>query len=250
MTFPYDLDVEEWEDPACRVRDFTNSPPLDWSAINNVTIHYPGTSSSIESEDATREGLAESCRRSQSDYVASRGYSYGYSCVVWGSLAAEVRGEAFRAASNGGTSTNVDSFTIQIRAGGTGPNARAASPAEIDRVRSLVAWAESRAGRRLDITGHQEHKPTACPGDAIMEQIRAGVFRPVETEEPPDMAIKYFTTESTPAPLWVSTDGVIAVRVTPEHWAALGNPAPVLLSAQEAARYAYVNALDQTIVLD
>lgn len=248
MRFPYDVPVGDWEEAGWTIAEHTSSPPLDWSAIRNVTLHYPGADREILSEDATVPGLKASLRAAQRSYVRVRGYSYGYNAVVWGSLAAEVRGESFRCAANGATRTNTPSFAIQIRAGGVEEEARAASAAEIVKVRQLVAWCEQRAGRRLDILGHRDHKATPCPGQAVYDQIESGVFRPQNVNPPEETMTRYFTTAASPSPLWVTTDGVTAFHVQPEQWAALGSPSPELIGGSEAAKFAYVGTLPHGFV--
>lgn len=178
--FPYDIFRGEWEEPGLTIDEHTSSPPLDWSEITNVTLHYPGSPYEISPDTATVDRLKANLRSSQRYYIKDRGYSYGYNAVVWGDLTAEVRGQDFRCAANGTAASNTPSFAVQIRAGGDDVNeiARPASPAEVESVRRIVAWCEKRAGRKLAILGHQDHKQTNCPGDAIFAQIQGGVFRP------------------------------------------------------------------------
>lgn len=187
VNYAYDIARGDWEEPGRTIAEHTSSPPLDWSKITNVTLHFPGTNDPIPAESATRSAFISNLRNSQRYYIDARGYSYGYNAAVWGPLTAEIRGEGFRCAANGNTSTNTPSFAIQVRSGGSQQTARPASADEIESIRTLVAWCERRAGRTLTILGHRDHKSTGCPGDAIYAQIQSGVFRPAtEPASTPD----------------------------------------------------------------
>ena len=248
--FPYDIPRGDWEEPGHTIAEHTNSPALDWSKITNVTIHFPGTPGEIGR--ATRSGFISNLRSSQRYYETARGYSYGYNAAVWDALTAEIRGEAFRCAANGNTATNTPSFAIQVRSGGSTASARGANDDEIASIRQIVAWAEGRAGRRLDILGHRDHKPTGCPGDAIYAQIQSGVFRPDATPDPdpgdPDMATpRFFKTSTTSPTVWMTTDEHTAVHVTEPQYVALGTP-PVALEPNPA-KFAYIQSIQHDIAI-
>lgn len=248
--FPYDIPRGDWEEPGFTIAEHTNSPTLDWSGITNITIHFPGTPREIGR--ATREAFIANLRSSQRYYVAERDYSYGYNAAVWDALTAEIRGEAFRCAANGGTATNPPSFAVQVRSGGSTSSAREANADEIASIRKIVAWAEGKAGRRLDILGHRDHKPTGCPGDAIYAQIKAGVFRPdyigqPEPEEP--TVTRYFTTPASDIPVWRTDNGLDAHWVNLDEYISAGTPTPERIGAIEAAKFRYFNEIDKSIVL-
>ena len=243
MTTPYTINREEWEQPGWEISAHTNSPPVDWSKVTNITLHYPGSSNLTPSDMATRQRLIDSTRASQKSYVNSRGYSYGYNAVVWGSESAEVRGAEYRCAANGGTGTNTPSYAIQIKAGGIEDRARPASTEEVEQVRKIVAWAEACAGRRLDILGHRDHKATGCPGDPIYAQVKLGVFRPREEEED-DM------TPITPVRLYDSRQHSILEPGKPREIKAVSDRAFVSLAAGDAASYGYLSIAPTSKVTD
>ena len=66
------------------------------------------------------------------------------------------------------------------------------------------------------------------------------------------MPVKYFWTPASPTAVWVTTDGIIAARVTKamaDARAAAGQPvSPVKISSAEAKRYAYVNSLEDGVI--
>lgn len=185
MTMTY-LTRSDWEEPGYRIADHTNSPPVDWSMVTNVTIHYPGGGTYPAGD---RVWAANYVRSMQRSYVNSRGYSLGYNEVVTQSgIVVEARGAGTRCAANGTTEANVTSYAIQIAATGLGDDADPASPAAIAAVRERVAWAQRQAGRKLAITGHRQHKATSCPGEAIYRQVLNGVFDvpyPTDPTPPP-----------------------------------------------------------------
>ena len=211
--FAWTINRAGWEEPGWTVAEHTSSPPLDWDQIRNVCIHYPGDPSIPESP--SRANFISYIQNTQRYYVTSRGYSIGYNAKVWDGMSAEIRGDTFRCAANGNTAVNQDSFAVQVRAEGLNADADPASAAEIEVVRDIIAWCERQAGRTLDIIGHRDVRSTGCPGDAIYNQIQAGVFRPVVKE--PAMALKLFKLDDTP-PLYASADGITAIWVSARQW--------------------------------
>lgn len=94
-----------------------------------------------------------------------------------------------------------------------------------------------------------------CPGGAKKQQFRADLLPRARqiceawtTPEEPDMDPFYFTTREPPAPLWVSTDGITATRVTASQWDALGNPPPTQIGPAEARLFAYVPSLEHDVI--
>jgi hypothetical protein len=178
---PFDLDADEWEEPGWEIAAHTTSPPLDWGRVDTVVIHYPADPSIPETP--TIDNFIAHLRASQRSYVNGRGYSYGYGCVVWDGMSAEVRGEKFRNAAN--TPQNATTFAIQVRVEGqtTGDSdtSTPANPQEIEAVRRIIAWAQAQAGRKLAVIGHRDVRATGCPGDAMYAQVQDGTFRPLPT---------------------------------------------------------------------
>jgi hypothetical protein len=170
----------EWELPGMGIADHSTSPPVDWSKVTNVTVHYPG--GGTWPVNPTREWVIMHLRSQQASYVRTRGYSYGYNEVcAQNGIQAEVRGEGFRCAANGSTKTNTPSYAIQVIAN-VGSLAEALA---VEGVNERIACAERMAGRKLTILGHRDHKATACPGDEIYSQIQAGAFFAADRPEIP-----------------------------------------------------------------
>jgi hypothetical protein len=153
-------------------------PPIDWSRIDTIVIHYTASKDCPEGDD--RQAYGAFLRAMQRDYTTNRGYSLGYSVAVatvgesWG-----IRGDDLKPAAT--KDHNDHTFAILVTVDGDAE----ASPAAVVEVRRLVAEAEQRAGRTLKIVGHGELGATACPGAGLRRQIVADVFRPVAPPPPP-----------------------------------------------------------------
>lgn len=236
--FDYSLARSDWEEPGYTIVEHTASPPVDWSEVVKIAIHYPADPS-IE-KPATVDNLRTHLRASQRWYVANRGYSYGYNAVVWGGLSGEVRGDAFRCAANGNTTLNRDAFAIQIRVEGLNDDAAPASEADVAEVNRLIGWCEQQAGRTLEVVGHRDLKPTGCPGGAIYQQIQEGVFHADK-----ESIMRLFKFDGAP-PLFASSDGITAVWVSGPQWRkwrqlGLAGPDDIeMLDRAEAVRYSFV----------
>lgn len=170
----------QWEQPGLTVAGHTNSPPVDWSKVTNVTLHYPG--GGTWPSNPSVEWFIGYMRSMQASYVRTRSYSIGYNetCTQNG-IVAVARGQEFRAAANGNTATNTPSYTIQV-VSNIGSVAEALA---IDSINERIAWAEEQAGRQLEVLGHRDHKATACPGDEVYHQIKSDVFYGIPDTPPP-----------------------------------------------------------------
>lgn len=174
-----DMPRTAWEQPGYTVAEHTDSPPVDRRKITNVVIHYPGTDNV---SDDTRSML----QSTQRYYADARGYSIGYNWIIGtDGVCWEARGTDFRSAATKGF--NVESVAVQIKQAGQTP----ATPAQIGRVRRLVADLQRWTGTTLVVSGHRDHTPTQCPGEGIYPQVLAGEFIPrtIEPSEDLDMQI-------------------------------------------------------------
>jgi hypothetical protein len=249
--YDYDVKVEEWEEPGWTIAEHTTSPPLDWSIITGVTLHYPADPH-IRAEP-TRPNLISHLQNAQRSYVSRpppRNYSYGYNAVVWGGLSGEVRGDNFRCAANGNTTLNEDKFAIQIRVEGqttaSEDTSTPATPADIEEVNRLITWCEQQAGRPLEIGGHRELKPTGCPGDAIFAQITAGVFHSNPPEVSTMQMFRFTELDTGPAPLFATVDGLHCSWLSGPQFAALGGTSGNVidvLDRAEAIRFTMVGPI-------
>ena len=257
MAFDYDLFRSDWEVDGETIAEHTSSPPLDWSKIRNIALHYPADPSIPETPNLTN--FADHLRASQRYYINDprRGYSYGYNAVVWNGMTAEVRGDGYRCAANGSRTLNEDSFAIQVRVEGQSPNSAGvdtstpANPLEVDAVRRLIGWEQEQAGRTLTVMPHRDLNPTRCCGDAMVAQIRDDVFDvPYPPPEVPVPAnkIRLFKFDEDRPELFASGDGVTAVWLDGPQWNRLvslgvANPDDIeLLDDAEAIRYTLVGS--------
>jgi hypothetical protein len=170
----HDVSREEWEEPNYRIADHTTSKPVSKRHVDRIVIHYPGSKS--VSSDPVRK-----IRASQRYYVTQRGYSYGYNWVIDAAgVCYQVRGLEFMSSATGGA--NLSTVAIQIMQ----PIGQEANEAQVARVRRLVADLRAWKGGPLPLVGHREAgtTPTACPGEQIFAQVKAGVFEP-RTSVPP-----------------------------------------------------------------
>ena len=160
-----------------------NSKPVtgpafpSWQAIKQIVIHYPGAD--WASMDFNRDGTqdyrdtAVLMDNTNNYYWTQRGYAIGYNAGAdtfghtW-----ELRGDTFKCAANKGH--NEWSFAILVIVDGD----NAATPAQVDAVRDLVAQIRVLAGWNVPIVGHGQVGSTSCPGLGIRTQLAAGAFEP------------------------------------------------------------------------
>ncbi len=164
----FDRSRTVWEEPGFTVAEHTTSPPVNRSRITDVVVHYPG-------HDGVGDDTARDLANSQRYYATNRGYSLGYNAVVdRAGVLWQVRGMDYQNAGNKGA--NPTTVSVQLRTNIGEP----ASPAAITRVQRFVAdvrrWADN---PNIGVIGHRDVGSTACPGDAIYNQIEQGMFEPV-----------------------------------------------------------------------
>ena len=171
----FDQSRSVWEQPGFTVAEHTTSPPVAPAMIDSVVIHYPG-------HDGVGDDTARDLANSQRYYATNRGYSLGYNAevdragVLW-----QVRGIDYRNAANKGA--NNTSVSVQMRVNLDEPGSTAA----VTRVRRFVADVERWCGHPLKVLGHRDVGATACPGDAIYNQITTGEF---DTSADKDLTMK------------------------------------------------------------
>jgi len=163
-----------------------------FSAIDNLTWHYPGGSvdqsnpaAEIRSEQAgyhTRDDGDDNGRPAP----FSHGYDLGYNAMI--DLSGEiwkVRWTDKRCAANGTTDANGRSFAIQFMVEGIDADVNGAQLA-------AARWLDGRLRERFPnipagVAGHTPHKHwfnTACPGTPIGNRLAAGDFL-ARTDESP-----------------------------------------------------------------
>ena len=162
----FDQSRSVWEQPGFTVAEHTTSPPVASGMIDSVVVHYPG-------HDDVGDDTARDLANSQRYYAENRGYSLGYNAVVdRAGVLWQVRGLEYRNAANKGANNTSVSVQLRVNLDETG------SAAAVTRVRSFVADMERWCGHPLKVLGHRDVGATACPGDAIYNQIQRGEFDP------------------------------------------------------------------------
>ena len=148
-----------------------------WSQIRQIVIHYPGADwADMDFNRDGREDYRDTALlmdNTNAYYWSSRGYAIGYNAAAdmfghsW-----ELRGVTFKCAANRGH--NDWSFAILVIV----DEHNAATSAQVDAVRDLVAQVRVLAGWDVPIVGHGQVGSTSCPGLGIRAQIADGVFEP------------------------------------------------------------------------
>lgn len=161
----FDRSRSVWEQPGFTVAEHTTSPPVAPAMVDAVVVHYVGAE--VNSDPITW------LRNNQRYYATNRGYSLGYNAVVdRDGIMWQVRGLEYRNAANKGAN-NTSVSVLQLVSGD-----EAANGLQVARTRRFVSDMERWCGRRLSVLGHRDVGATACPGDAIYNQIRQGEFDP------------------------------------------------------------------------
>lgn len=177
------IERERWEEPGWTVAEHTNAGPHPFNLTTAVIIHYTAASTTPESEST----VAAYLRRIQRDYAANRGYSIGYNwCVDRHGRVWELRGDDYKCAANGNTTTNNDPAILCL--------VDAADPANepmTAAIQDIVTHCEKQAGRSLTVKGHRDVRATSCPGDGLYGQVTAGTFRPTAPEPPTEDNMQY-----------------------------------------------------------
>jgi hypothetical protein len=242
-----------WEDPSLPVNQpgVYTPPAHDLDLVDTIVSHYTADDDLIDGDPGEHaEDLPGYLRAIQRDYRNRHSFSIGYSWAVdWLGGVWELRGWEYRPAATGGKKVgggvNQRSFAVLCLVDGNDP---LTVPYAVGAFRRIVAEVEARCARSVHIGSHDEYDWTGCTGDGIRAQIAAGLLRPPTTDpEEPPMTTFYFTIAK-PAgpgvPIWYSTDGLTAYRLTPTQARARGNPAAITIPLAEAAKFAYVNTLE------
>jgi len=161
---------EAWQNPAQPV----TGPRPTLEQVDTFPLHYTAAS-------RIPANVAGYLRAIQNDYLTdpNRGYSIGYGFAVdqrgevW-----ELRGYDIKNAANLGW--NHRTLPVLCLVDGAAPLTEAA----VLSVRALLSEANRRTGRTLNVVAHRDIGATACPGDGITAQIRAGRITPLDTDRP------------------------------------------------------------------
>jgi hypothetical protein len=207
MTF--DKYRRDWVDPKVPV----SGPVFNAGSVTHVSLHY--TSATRVNRDT-----AQYLRSINSDYTRNRGYSIGYNAAVdQDGVTWELRGFDFQGAANKGA--NNYTFAILCLVDGASP----ANAKMIEGIRRVIDQVNARCNGSL-VVGHRDVGATACPGEGLYNQIRAGVFNPVtiDVEGPTMIQIDY----APGTPQWVAC----VYTGTQLAWVRNGHAAKVLQDAK------------------
>jgi hypothetical protein len=169
--------TSDWQDRAQPV-----TGPKAKSAGGTWVIHYPGGGSF---EPLTDEQVASYLRGVQSSYVNGHGYSIGYSFGVAQSGSAwELHGHNDNPASNPGRKLDAGNFndvsrSIFVMVG----NDNRAAPKAVDAINDLIA---TRPDWPVVTLGDVVY--TACRGEGLIAQVRAGITGQQTTSKPTQTA--------------------------------------------------------------
>lgn len=165
------IDRETWERPGQTIAEHTRNGPQPWNLAQYVVLHYTAATTTPETYDDVKAYI----QAMQNDYVTNRGYSLGYNwCVDRHGRIWEIRGGDYRCAANGNGTLNRNGPAVLCLVNGSQP----ATPDMIASVKRTIAGIYQKIGKPVDIKGHGEIKPTACPGEGVLSQIHDGVFNP------------------------------------------------------------------------
>lgn len=145
-------------------RDWERTVPLDWSRVTKFVVHYSGAPG-----DAARTQTVRSIQRYS---METKGYSdIDYNELVRGSTVYEGRGDYVGGHTRYNNATSYGLCMIG--------NDAHVTDADKQSIRERYEYACGRAGRRLQMLGHQDAPgnvgTTDCPGGKLEAWIQAGM---------------------------------------------------------------------------
>ena len=158
----------QWQDPQMPVK----GSALIKYKIALLPAHYTAMTTVPSDTKAVLRSI-------QRDYTNNRGYSIGYNFAIdqkgkiW-----ECRGYDIRCAAN--VKRNDDTIAILCLVDGAQPM----NAAMVNSFKALGADAQRHFGRSLKVVGHRDIGSTACPGDGIYGQVKAGKLDPGDAPAP------------------------------------------------------------------
>lgn len=157
-----------WQSPDMPV----TGPKMVLSTIRLLPAHYTAAANCPDNTPLYLRSI-------QRDYVTNRGYSIGYNFAIDKTGAVyECRGWDIKCAAN--VNRNTETIAILCLVDGSQPmNAKM-----VESFKALGAEAQRRCNRSLTVVGHRDIGATACPGDGIYAQVKAGKLTPGDTPDP------------------------------------------------------------------
>lgn len=205
----FDKRRSDWVDDKFPVR----GPMFEPQNVTHVAIHY--TAAKTVPKDT-----AAYLRSINSDYTRNRGYSIGYNAAVdKDGVTWELRGFDFRCAAN--IEANPYTFAILCLVDDADP----ANDKMVDGIKRIISQVKWQCKDAI-VVGHRDIGSTACPGNGLYNQIKAGLFNPVtiDVEGPTMIQIDY----APGTPQWVAC----VYTGTQLAWVRNGHAAKVLADAK------------------
>lgn len=199
-------------------------PALPWATIDTNSCHYTAAVNLIDGDPGEyATNIPAYLRAIHHDYLNNRpqpsgakGYSIGYNFAIdWLGGIWELRGFDIKCAANATYKDVVwNNRTVAILFLVDGKDGM--TDLALEAARYIVAETRRRAKRPTAIKGHREIGATACPGDGIMAQIKAGLLEPT-THEPPvvEQPTKPPVQPETPRPPTTPTTPTTPVQPAP-----------------------------------
>lgn len=156
-------------------------PPHALSLVDTYVFHYTAALDLPDGDPGENaDDVPGYLRAINADYYRRHGFSIGYSFALdWLGGVWELRGYTWRPAATGGKLTGRQTFnryTLAVLCLVDGSDAL--TPDAAAAARRLVADAERRCGRQLELGPHSRYDRTACCGDGIRAQLAAGLLDP------------------------------------------------------------------------
>ena len=151
-----------------------------YNGPRGIAYHYNGPAMGIDPNAACN--CAAKVRATQNFHMDSRGWAdiaYDLVCCPHGNVYQGRLGTANGTGANGTTYANQNYMAVMALIGDgepLGANLKRALLEGRQRCRNVGAGSE--------VTGHQAHQSTSCPGGPIMEWIRAGIPAPTDPTRP------------------------------------------------------------------
>ena len=157
-----------WQDPKMPVK----GPAMRLSTIRLIPAHYTAAANVPSNTTAYLRSI-------QRDYTTNRRYSIGYNFAIdQQGLVYECRGFDIKCAANAGH--NEETIAVLCLVDGNQPM----NAAMVTAFKALGAEIQRRCGRSLTVVCHCDIGKTACPGDGIIAQVKAGKLTPGDTPVP------------------------------------------------------------------
>ena len=144
-----------------------NPTKLRDSSIVELTVHYTGA----PSVKVLKSRVPSYIKGTELGHQRKKSSTIAYNLIIdkWGRIW-EGRGLGLRNAANG-TYSNSSSVSVLLL---VGVNDNEPTLEMVSSLQNLYKFLCARYSKKLDVRPHQYHKPTACPGPAVLRLISSG----------------------------------------------------------------------------